>query len=90
MKWEDGRLVSVVVKSTLGGNLRLRTNVPLIAEKTSLKVAAGKNRNAFFQVDEISRPVISPEAALKPPSVNKTFLYDIGTTAGQTLTFRAK
>ena len=77
-------------RSTLGGNLRLRSNTPLTAEKISLKEANGKNKNPFFQTDEISRPVISPEAALKTGSLKKTFLYDIQTTAGQTLTLRAK
>lgn len=90
MKWANGRLVSVTVKSTSGGNLRLRTNVALTADKASLKEASGKNSNPLFYVNEVFTPVISAEAKINPPSVSKTFLYDIGTTAGQTLTLRAK
>jgi alpha-L-fucosidase 2 len=90
MQWADGRLVTVTIKSTLGGNLRLRTNVPLTVDKGTLKKATGKNANPFFRLNEIENPVISPEARTSPFTPGRTFLYDISTTAGQELILRVK
>jgi alpha-L-fucosidase 2 len=90
MKWTNGLLISVTIKSRLGSNLRLRTNIPMTAAKVALKTAKGKNSNAFFQMSEVASPVISPEATIKSASPGKTFLYDISTTAGQTIILHAK
>lgn len=90
LQWQEGRIVKVVIKSNLGGNLRLRTNSPLKMSKGSLKDAQGKNSNAYFQVYTTADPIISPEAKLNLQPVTKTFVYDISSKAGQNLTFLAK
>lgn len=90
MQWEGGKLIKVVVTSTLGGNLRLRTNTELKVLKGSLKEAVGENSNPLFHVNSIAKPIISPDAKIDTSLVRKTFLYDIKTKAGQTLVFLAK
>ncbi|HYF67975.1 MAG TPA: glycoside hydrolase family 95 protein [Ohtaekwangia sp.] len=89
MQWSDGKLTQVIIKSTLGGNLRLRANTELRVSKGSLKEAVGENPNPLFHLNSIAEPVISPDAKIDT-SVGKTFLYDIETKEGQTLVFLAK
>lgn len=90
LQWQEGRIVKVVIKSNLGGNLRLRTNSPLKMSKGSLKDAQGKNSNAYYQVYATADPIISSEAKLSLQPAPKTFVYDISSKAGQNLTFLAK
>jgi alpha-L-fucosidase 2 len=88
VEWKDSKLVKAVVKSTLGGNLRLRVpNEIKLNVGTSLKNANGRNLNPFFQVEETPAPVISEKATITRPDLKPTFLYDLPTQAGKTYTF---
>ena len=90
MGWKDAKLVKVVVKSTLGGNLRLR--VPNIMKLNSgiLKKATGENTNPFYQVTATPEPIISSKATITIPDLKNTFLYDISTGSGKTYTLIAQ
>jgi alpha-L-fucosidase 2 len=78
MEWKHARIVKVVIKSTIGGNLRLRVPNPMmLADGVSLKQANGKNVNEFYQNEDISAPIISPNARIDVPKLKKTFLYDL-------------
>lgn len=88
MSWKNGRIEKVTVKSTLGGNCRLRTLTPLKGK--GLKAAKGGNSNAMFAVNEGLAPIISPEAKLNPVELKKTYLYDLPTKAGETYTLFGK
>ncbi len=92
LEWEDGQLVSLCIKSNLGGNLRLRTHQPLAqlqadGSSQNLKQAKGENSNPLFAQQEIARPLISPKAPLKGVELKPYYLYDIATEAGQTYRF---
>ena len=90
MEWEDGKVVEVSVKSTLGGNLRIRVPNALKSKQGgSLSAATGTNENAFYQVEATPAPVVSPEAPVTPPRLTETLLYDIPTQAGETYTLVA-
>jgi alpha-L-fucosidase 2 len=87
MEWKEGRIVKLVVKSTLGGNLRLRVpNAMKPADGSQLKPAAGENPNPFYRTEETPAPIVSPAAAIKPPALKQTMLYDLPTTAGKEYT----
>lgn len=87
MQWKDAKLVKLVVKSNLGGNLRIRTpNELKQANGAKLKNAKGANINPFFSLDETAKPVISEKANIKVPSLKETKLYDIATQKGQIIT----
>lgn len=89
MEWEDRKLVKLVIKSTLGGNLRLRVpNEMKLGTGVSLKKATGKNTNPFYRIEEIPAPVVSAKATLTSLQVEKTFLYDLTTQAGRIYSFR--
>ena len=91
MEWKDAKLVKVVIKSNLGGNLRLRTpNAMKSGTGDALKKATGKNSNPFFQVEETPAPVIAGKATIAPPELKETMLYDLPTVTGKTYTLVIK
>jgi alpha-L-fucosidase 2 len=91
MQWKDGKLVSVVIRSTLGGNLRLRVPNKIVLEKGgSLKVASGGNTNPFYQTEEILPPIISSQTNVTLPLLKETLLNDLKTKKGKTYYFKAQ
>lgn len=85
MEWKDAKLAKVVIKSTLGGNLRLRVpNSMKLTTGAVLKKATGKNSNPFYQVEETPEPIISDKATITPLGLKETMLYDLPTGAGKT------
>jgi alpha-L-fucosidase 2 len=83
VEWKDGKLVRLVVKSELGGNLRLR--LPRAwAQGTAAK---GENPNPYFVRAEIAKPVISPEAKITSPGLPETYVYDVSTVKGRKYSF---
>jgi alpha-L-fucosidase 2 len=87
LKWEHGKIIKVVIKSTLGGNCRLRVPNMLIADAgIILKPAAGVNPNSFFRIDEVAAPLISEKAKLNKPNIPETILFDFQTEAGKIYT----
>ncbi|MDR0686406.1 MAG: glycoside hydrolase family 95 protein [Dysgonamonadaceae bacterium] len=84
LEWEEGNIKALRIKSTLGGNLRLRSCVPLVfADGSELKRAEGENPNVFFYVPETPEPLVSGEAKLKDTGVKPVFEYDIQTDPGK-------
>ena len=59
MEWKDGKIVKAVIKSTLGGNLRLRVPNEMKSDTSGMNPAEGENTNAFYQTEAIPAPVIS-------------------------------
>ncbi|GAA3650094.1 glycoside hydrolase family 95 protein [Flavivirga jejuensis] len=84
MEWEHGAIVKVVIKSTLGGNCRVRAYNELVyADKTNITLASGVNENPFYQTPKIKKPLISKSATLNNMVLKPTYLYDIPTKPGQ-------
>ena len=86
MKWDGQQLSSVTITSRLGGNLRLRSYVPLKGE--GLKAAKGDNTNPFYTVADIKTPVISDKINAQQPMLYKVYEYDVETEPGKQYTFR--
>ena len=86
LKWKDGKIESVVVKSTIGGNLRLRTHNMLKVDGKDYSESKNDNPNPLFAKQHIARPLVSAKAPLKGIGLMKTYQYDIPTEAGQTYT----
>lgn len=86
MEWKDGKLSAVTIKSTLGGNLRLRGKNKLAG--SDLKLARGLNLNPFFKYQPTAKPLISAKASLSGANVDKVFEYDVNTIAGGVYTFQ--
>lgn len=88
LQWKDGKVVKLVVKSNLGGNLRLRVpNALKMSNGAGLKVATGKNPNPFYQTEETPAPIVSEKSTIKPLELKATQLYDVPTQKGVVYTF---
>ena len=84
MQWKDGKVVSLKVKSTLGGNLRLRTaNALKTANGTALVTATGDNSNPLMQPYLMPDPIVADPSKIPATKLPETYLYDIPTTVGQ-------
>ncbi|HYJ63935.1 MAG TPA: glycoside hydrolase family 95 protein, partial [Parafilimonas sp.] len=87
MQWKDGKIVKAVIKSNLGGNLRLRVpNEIKMSNGVALKEAKGDNPNTFYQTEKTTAPIISDKATITLPQLKTTWLYDIDTKPGKIYT----
>ena len=90
LEWKDGKVVKAIIKSTLGGNLRLRVPNEMKLSSGALKIATGKNTNSFYQVEETPAAIISDKASFAPLKLKETIVYDLPTQFGKTYTFVAE
>jgi alpha-L-fucosidase 2 len=90
MEWKDSKLVKAVIKSTIGGNLRLRVpNQMKLTSVGSLKKATGENPNSFYQNEKTAAAIVSPKASITSPELKETLLYDLPTQPGKVYTLTA-
>lgn len=89
LEWRDGLPVKLVIRSNLGGNLRIRvTDKVQPSFDEQINPARGDNPNAFFYTENISAPIV---ASLKEKGgengeekkADRTVLYDRPTTPGE-------
>jgi alpha-L-fucosidase 2 len=85
MEWDNGELLTTSITSKLGGNMRLRSYVPL--EGAGLTQAKGINPNTLYPVANIKEPLISKEIKPQYPLLYKVFEYDVNTHPGKTYGF---
>lgn len=78
--WINGVLNTATIRSGLGGNLRVRSYIPL--ESDGLSEAVSENPNPFFVVPETKEPLIHSDEPVDQPSLKKSYLYDISTEPG--------
>lgn len=69
MVWKDGKITRLIIKSTLGGNCRLK--LPNALTNAKLQPAKGNNPNSFYAVFENKYQTTTPEAS--------GFVYDLTT-----------
>lgn len=81
MKWDGMQLSEAKIHSRLGGNLRLRSYIPLKGK--GLKPASGKNPNPLYQQALIKEPLVSKEIRPQRPVLYQIYEYDLETVAGQ-------
>ncbi|GAB3509411.1 glycoside hydrolase family 95 protein [Spirosoma knui] len=91
MQWKNGKLMKLMVKSNLGGNLRLRVpNAVKNSRGGGLASASGQNPNPFYYTEATSTPVVSPQAGKPALALKETVLYDMPTQAGKVYTLVAQ
>ena len=87
LTWVDGNITSLKVKSTIGGNLRLRVPSELkMSDGTALTAASGDNSNPLTQPYGMPAPVVKNQSKIPTTVLPTTFVYDIPTTAGEEIT----
>lgn len=92
IEWQDGKAREIAVTSSLGGNLRLRSAVPLTMDGKKIKVAKGNNPNPLYDVTSFmqKQKINNPDALEELPELQQTYLYDIPTKKGQKVVLRRK
>ncbi|CAN5544255.1 glycoside hydrolase family 95 protein [soil metagenome] len=84
--WKDGKVASVTIKSTLGGNCRIRVPNELKAKGFTTVLNAATNPNPFFQALAIKDPIVSPDAQLIMAKPRIGQVYDFMTQPGKRYT----
>lgn len=92
MRWENGRVRNITIRSTVGGNLRLRS-------RTALQMANGKqltrvqedspNMNPLMRRYDVLTPIVKDMSKIVYAPLDPTYLYDVMTTPGTEYTFVA-
>jgi len=85
IQWKNGQLEKAAIKSNLGGNLRLRSYIPL--KGAGIKEAKGENPNPLFALPQIKEPLISDKINPETPSLYRVYEYDVMTEAGKEYVF---
>ena len=84
LQWADGKIVKLTIKSTIGGNLRLRSASPLYKiGGVALKTAEGNNTNELMQPYGMPEPIVKDKSKIPATLLEDTYLYDIPTQAGE-------
>ena len=85
MTWKKGALQQAVIKSSIGGTLRLRSYVPLKGK--GLKEAKGLSQNPLLQSATIKAPLRSAALSeFETKAIRQVYEYDLETAAGRTYT----
>ena len=84
MDWDGGELTTATVISRIGGNLRIRSYVPL--EGVGLKEAKGDNPNPLMKRGNIKEPLVAAGLRAQYPLLYKIYEYDIQTQPGEKYT----
>jgi alpha-L-fucosidase 2 len=88
MEWKNGIITKLVIKSTIGGNCRLRSYSQLKSNgNEKLKEVIGENSNPFYQIPEGKKLLISKKAKLNAVTIKNFFEYDLSTTPDSTYYF---
>ena len=83
LAWKDGHLTEARIRSTIGGNLRIRSYDTLAGMDEA--DASADNPNPFFATQEVLRPMVSERAPLRGYVAPAAHLYDIPTDPGQVI-----
>jgi len=73
--WEEGEISQAVISSSLGGNCRIRSSVPLKGK--GLKVAEGVNPNPFYRLVATKEPLIKEGKGAAIPELKTVYDYDL-------------
>ncbi|WP_421798593.1 glycoside hydrolase family 95 protein [Haliscomenobacter sp.] len=82
MEWKDGVLVQATIRSTLGGNCRLRTNTQVAVQNVQTLEVKGENGNQLFRVVAPGKMLIKDSGAADKMIVNEGFAVDFETKRG--------
>jgi alpha-L-fucosidase 2 len=88
IKWKNGAIEKVVIRSRNGGVCRLRSQSPLSGN--GLTIAIGENPNALFALAETQKPLINSNAKINSVDLIKTYLYDLKTEKGKEYSILSK
>lgn len=87
MKWENKKLVSAKIHSTIGGTLRIRSYVPLTGK--GLRKAEGICTNPLLQTATVKQPLVKKLVSEGVTAhIPQVYEYDVDTEAGHTYSIK--
>lgn len=86
LNWKDGKVAEVTIKSTIGGNCRIRVPNELKAAGFKTVLNGADNSNPFYQVITVKDPIVSPQAQLIMAKPRIGQVYDFATQPGKRYT----
>ena len=91
LRWKEGKIKKLLIKSHLGGLLRLRAGHPIkYASGKPLAKSAGLNTNPFYAIESIPAPIVAATIPVAKTAISPVIEYDLTTKAGGTYTFIAE
>ena len=82
MDWKNNLLNKAIIRSNIGGTLRIRSYVPLKGK--GLKQADRECPNPLFTTTPVKKPLTAKGLDPQSPQLPKVYEYDIETKAGRT------
>jgi alpha-L-fucosidase 2 len=79
--WDENQPSEITIRSSLGGNCRIRSFFPL--EGDELTIANGINSNTFYQTTIIKKPLIVENAKENGLTLKSVYEYDLATSEGE-------
>lgn len=86
--WAKGEISTARIISSLGGNCRLRSYVPLKGK--GIRKASGENPNPFFEATAISKPLIHSEMVQSSLILQQVYEYDLSIRKGDVIEISKK
>jgi alpha-L-fucosidase 2 len=83
IEWDNGDISNATIKSSLGGNCRIRSYIPLKGK--GLIEAKGPNVNPLFSISEIKVPLNHSQTPNKALNLTKVYEYDLSTQKGDVI-----
>lgn len=87
--WKNQKVDKVTITSLLGGNCRVRSNVPLRVVETPYADATGENPNPLMTIPT-ALPFVNSSLTEITPEVQRSFVIDFQTEKGKTYTLLPK
>lgn len=89
MKWVNGIIHSVTIRSTVGGTLRLRANGQLRMSngRDLAEASEGPSNNNLLRGYDIKKPIVKDPSRLTDQELDEIYTYDIPTNPGTEYTF---
>ncbi|MES2653339.1 MAG: glycoside hydrolase family 95 protein [Bacteroidota bacterium] len=86
MNWTNHKLSKAVITSNLGGNCRLRTNIPVKIVELQSHTSKGINSNPLNTISKADEFKKNGDAILLDLTINKTYVIDFTTVKGRSYT----
>ncbi|PIB29509.1 alpha-L-fucosidase [Maribacter sp. 4U21] len=91
LSWAQNKVSQLIIKSTIGGNCRIRSYWPLKSKKELVLVENEmENTNPYYHTPEIKKPIIKGTSTLTSTTLKKVFEYDIKTKPGEIMELEIK
>ncbi|RFS21373.1 glycoside hydrolase family 95 protein [Chitinophaga silvatica] len=83
ISWENGRISNATIRSTIGGNCRIRSKVPVRINGKVLQQVTGLNTSMFYQLPSKTVTEVKDSSKLASLNLVQVFEYEVNMKAGE-------